>query len=71
MLVFSSALTMWSLGPRGWPSQRPAYRSSTTAACSANCGSRGQIPYSYRQGLRASAWSSRQTVLRLMGFPRA
>src|SRR5262245_41112363 len=71
MLVFSSALRMWSLGPKGWPRQKPAYRSRIGPAFSANCGSRGKIRYSYCQGLRASVGRMRQTVLRLMGLPRA
>ena len=71
MLVFSSALRMWSLGPRGWPCQRPAYRSRIGSAFSAKCGSRGKIPYLYRHGLIASVSRIRHTVLRLSGLPNA
>src|SRR4051794_24039079 len=71
MPVFSSELMMWSLGPSGWSSQRPAYRSKTRPAFSANRGSRGKIQYLYRQGLMASASRMRQTVLGLIVRPRA
>src|SRR5512135_470238 len=71
MLVFSSALMMWSSGPRRRPCHSPAWRSGITPAFSANRGSRGKIQCSYRQGLIASPSRIRQTVLRLIGFPRA
>jgi hypothetical protein len=71
MLVFSSALMMWSLGPSSRPSHWPAYRSMTTPALSAKRGSRGKIQCLYRQGLIASPSRMRQTVLRLTGLPKA
>jgi hypothetical protein len=67
MLVFSSALRIWSLGPRGLPCQGPAYTSRIGPAFSATWGSRGKIQDLYRQGLMASVASIRHTVLRLMG----
>src|SRR5919108_1356277 len=69
MLVFSSALRMWSLGPRGWPCQRPPYRSRIGPALSTKWGSRGKIQYLYRHGLMASVSRIRHTVLRLIGLP--
>lgn len=71
MLVFSSALRMWSLGPRGWPCQLPAYQSSIGPAFAANRGSRGKLQSLYRQGLRASVASIRHPVLRRSGLPSA
>src|SRR5438093_4135643 len=71
MLVFSSALRTWSLGPRNWPCHLPAYRSRIGPAFSAKWGSRGKIQYLYRHGLMASASKIRHTVLRLIGLPRA
>jgi hypothetical protein len=68
MLVFSSALRMWSLGPRGWPCQVPAYKSRIGPAFSAKWGSRGKIQYLYRHGLMASVAKIRHTVLRLIGL---
>src|SRR6266446_3562684 len=71
MLVFSSALRTWSLGPRHWPCHLPAYRSKMGPAFSAKWGSRGKIQYLYCHGLMASASSIRHTVLRLIGAPSA
>src|SRR5262252_5064395 len=69
MLVFSSALRMWSLGPRGTPCHMPAYRSRIGPALAAKWGSRGKIQYLYRHGLMASVSRIRHTVLRLIGVP--
>src|SRR5712691_2974009 len=71
MLVFSSALRTWSLGPRNWPCHVPPYRSRIGPAFSAKAGSRGKIQYLYRHGLMASVASIRHTVLRLSGLPSA
>lgn len=51
----------------GSPAHRPAYRSSTRPAFSANWGSRGKSQLRYRQGVRASRSSRRQMVLTLTG----
>src|SRR6266568_8322224 len=71
MLVCSSALRTWSLGPRNWPCHWPAYRSRIGPAFSAKWGSRGKIQYLYRHGLMASVSRIRHTVLRLIGVPKA
>src|SRR5215813_9390497 len=69
MLVFSSALRTWSLGPRHWPCHVPAYRSRIGPAFSAKWASRGKIQDLYRHGLMASVARIRHTVLRLIGLP--
>src|SRR5215813_13824722 len=69
MLVFSSALRIWSRGPSGWPCQVPAYRSRIGPALATKWGSRGKIQDLYRHGLMASVSSIRHTVLRLIGVP--
>src|ERR687889_174012 len=61
MEVFSSAQITTSFGPNGWPSQIPAYRSSTRAALTAKSGSRIEIQDRCCHGLRASAASHRRT----------
>src|SRR5664279_592889 len=57
----SSAQITKSLGPKGCPSQIPAYRSSTRAALVANRGSRTEIQDRCCQGLSASSASHRRT----------
>src|SRR4029450_10706743 len=49
ILVFSSALRMWSLGPKDSPAQVPSYKSRIGQAFSAKRGSRGKIQDLYRR----------------------
>jgi hypothetical protein len=59
---FASAQITKSSGPNGFPSQRPAYSSSTGVAFWRKSGSRGKIHERYRHGLIASLASHRPIV---------